>query len=328
MITPLVDQTTGVQTTVNGSSAPQLFTGLWSDSGIGLSGGNDELYIKGIAFPDDVTIFGGAGGDTIRIGELISFGQFGTGDVNVAGWLRIDEQFDTSIYDAEHIFLGRVTSESIIIQTNYGDDVVEFYNVTTTTTDPISLYMRGEDGHDVFNLAYVTVWGGMDLAPDKFVSYGNDLISMITSVVHGAARLDGAQGYNTIALNANQFLGAINISGNEANDTFIITNSFLNGYITLTSFGGNDYVRFENNVISEYVALSAGTGYDTVIVQSNQIYGATMYMGADSDSLTIRYNIFYTAAYFYGREGYDLLYNSGNLYLGPSGAWEFEVTQA
>jgi hypothetical protein len=254
--------------------------------------------------------------------------------VTFARDLRIDEQFDTSSADADQIFLGRVTvGNSLYIWGNYGNDSIELYNVTVNSVDfgvnGFATIIHADDGNDVVNVAYLTSRGFTEIQGDKIVS-GNDVISVITTVVYGNALFDGYYGINTIALNANQFLGKLNIIGNNGSNTVMLTNSFCAKLITLTTLTGNDSVRVENNTISEYLSIGTGSGYDSIVVQSNVIVGAFVTAGNDSDSVTVRNNLFYGRADFYGQASYDLLYASGNAAGIPGAAfyfWEFEVIQ-
>jgi hypothetical protein len=89
-------------------------------------------------------------------------------------------------------------------------------------------------------------------------------------------------------------------------------------------------MRVENNTISEYLSVASGNGYDSIVIQSNQIVGAFVTAGNDSDTVTVRNNLFYGRADFYGQAGYDLLFASGNAAAIPGAAyyfWEFEVIQ-
>jgi hypothetical protein len=334
LITPLVDAATGQATTVNGGLTPVLLTGVTGGLNASFSGGNDELYVKDYAFGGNGRIYGQQGADTIRLGALVTYGQSGTGDVSFGGSVRLDEQSDTSAADGDYFFLGRVVVDEFLEISGYhGNDTIEFYNVRVlgqdmTFGDPLKLY--GNDGNDIFNLAYTTVHGDATISTDGLYG-GNDLVSVITSVIHGAAYIDVWHGANTVALNANQFLNTLEIYSEIGNDTVILTNSYCVKKVTMTSFyatsNGNDSFRIEGNIISERIYLNSGSGSDSVIIRSNQIATAGIFCGAGSDALTVRYNLFYGHADFVGGTEFDVLYLSGNAFQSTYAYYEFESIQ-
>jgi hypothetical protein len=334
LITPLVDEATGQQTTVNGSALPIVLTGVTGGLAAPLGGGNDELYVKDFAFGGNGSIRGDQGADTIRIGAWVAYGQSGTGDVSFDGFLRIDEQLDSSASHGDYMFLGRViVDEFIEITGHHGNDVYEFYNVRALGQALLSgaaLKLWGNDGHDVFNLAYTTVHGNTMFSTDGQFG-GNDLVSVITSVFHGSTYIDVWHGYNTVALNANQFLSTLEIFTETGNDTVILTNSFCVKKVTMSSFfwssNGNDSFRIEGNTISERIYLNSGSGSDGVIIRNNQIVTAGIFCGAGSDALTVRNNVFYGHADFLGGTEFDVLYLSGNLFHSTYAYYEFESIQ-
>jgi hypothetical protein len=334
-ITPLADLATGQQTTVNGSSSPIVLTGVTGGLTAGLNAGNDELYVKDYAFTGNGRIWGQAGADTIRLGALVTYGRSGTGDVSFGGSLRIDEYQDTSAADGDYIFLGRVVvDEYIDILGYHGNDTVKFYNVYALGqrmppgSDPLRL--SGNDGNDVFDIAYTTVHGDVWMSTDGLYG-GNDVVSVITSVFYGGTYIDVWHGVNTVALNANQFLKTLEIYSEIGNDTIILTNSYCVKKVTMASFyvnsNGNDSFRVEGNIISERIYLSSGSGVDSVIVRNNQIATAGIFTGAGSDALTVRYNVFYGHADFVGGTEFDVLYLSGNLFHSSYAYYEFESIQ-
>jgi hypothetical protein len=330
-ITPLIDQATGQPTTVNGLPLPVILDGATGLSAT-LGAGNDELYVKDFAFSGDGTIYGDQGADTIRIGAWVAYGSTGTGDVSFTGKLRISEQFDNSIADRDNIFLGRVTATRIEVGTYFGDDYVELYDVRATgSTDGYpTLWLRGYDGSDVFNVAYATVSGNMKISTDG-IETGHDLVSMITSVVHGSAYIDVWHGVNTVALNANQFLITLEIYHEIGDDTIRLTNSFCNKKVTITGFyntnNGNDAITIEGNTISERIYIYSGGGNDSIVVRANQIVTAAIYSAGGYDGVTVRNNVFYGHVDMVAGSEYDILYLSGNLFYSTYAYYEFESVQ-
>jgi hypothetical protein len=334
LITPLVDVATGHQTTVNGGATPVVLSGVVGGLSAVLSSGNDEIYVKDLAFAGNGWIFGDQCADTIRVGAWVAYGQSGTGDVSFGGSLLIDEQLDVSVYDSDYIFLGRVfVDETIDINGQHGNDTIELYNVTALGQNVVvgdTLKLRGNDGNDVYNLAYTTVHGGALFSTDG-VFGGHDLVSMITSVVHGRMYIDVWHGFNTVALNANQFLSTLELYSGTGSDTVILTNSYCVKKVTMTGIfvtaGDNDSFRIEGNTISERLYLNAGIGADSVIIRNNLIVTAGIFCGAGSDALTVRNNVFYGHSDFVGGTEFDVLYLSGNLFLSTYAYYEFESIQ-
>jgi hypothetical protein len=329
LITPLIDEATGQQTTVNGGTAPVLLTGLTNDAGIALGHGDDEIYILDLNVPGGMNLSGDQGRDTLRLGTWVAFGLPGTGDVTFGGLLRIDESLETSSADGDEIFLGRVTTGQIDIRGRHGNDFIEIYNAKSNGTLPgPAAIIDGGENDDVLNIAYFTVHGEMQLYGDQ-VTTGNDLISLITSVVYGKAYIDVWQGSNTIAINANQFLGVLEIYSEQGTDSITLTNSFCSQKVVISSFysasNGNDTIWVTGNTMSDLLRIVAGSGYDNVTVQSNQIVKAYISAGSESDVVSVRYNVFYGHADILGGSGYDLLYFSGNLFWSTYSAYEFEA---
>jgi hypothetical protein len=330
LITPVANS----GTTVNGSAAPVLLNGVTGGLAVNMNQGNDEITVKDFAFNGDGLIDGSQGADKIKLGAWVAYGQPGSGDVSFTGMLRIDEE-DTSAADADYIFLGRVTvGNRIDIGSGLGNDYVEFYNarangVGAGTSDVV--WIRGEDGDDIFNLAYVTSLGDVTLSADALAT-GHDLVSVITSAFHGATYIDVWHGSNTVALNANNFHSTLEIFSETGNDTITLTNSLCSKKITIVSFyqnsNGNDTIRIEGNAISERLWLHSGSGYDGVTIQGNQIATANIWAGGDSDSMVVRYNVFFGHSDFVGDAGYDLLYFSGNLFHSTYAIYLFESIQA
>ena len=231
LITPLNGTTLSTETTAP-STDPMLISGFTNNLSVNMNGGNDELYIKDVVVGGEGLIFGGAGADIIRICAWVAYGQQGTGDVSFAHDLRVDEQFDNSTADGDQIFLGRVTvGYSLFVWGNIGNDSIELYNVTVNSGEVglngLATVLHADDGNDVINVAYLTSRGFTDIQGDRLVTgSGNDVLSVITTVVYGNAMIDSYYGINTIALNANQFLGKLNVVGNNGTNTLILTNSF------------------------------------------------------------------------------------------------------
>ncbi|MEX2142798.1 MAG: hypothetical protein WD894_26315 [Pirellulales bacterium] len=331
LITPLTDQATGQQTTIDGSAAPLVMSGVTGGLAANMFAGNDEFYLKDFAFGGGGWITGNAGADTIRVGAWVAYGTEGTGDVSFAGKLRVSEQSDNSIADHDNIFVGRVTAERVEVSGRFGNDYVELYDVTATgATDGYpTLYLLGEDGSDSFNIAYTTAYGNAKIIMDT-VQTGHDLVSMITSVIHGTAYIDVWHGTNTIALNANQFLMTLDIWSEIGDDTIKLTNSFFNKKVSIASFhtnNGNDAITVENNTISERLYVSSGSGNDTIVVQANQIVTAAIYSGAGYDGVIVRSNIFYGHIDMVAGTEYDVLFLSGNLFYSTYAYYEFESIQ-
>jgi hypothetical protein len=333
ILTPLTDAATGQLTRVNGSTQPVLLTGMTGRLNATMFGGNDEFYLKDLAVIGDGYIRGDSGADTIRVGAWVAYGTTGTGDVSFTGKLVVTEQYDNSVSDVDRVFMGRLTlGTRIEISTGFGDDFVEFYDVTANgpADHPYALLLRGDDGSDNFNIAYTTVYGNMKITTDA-IQTGNDLVSMITSVVHGTAYIDVWHGYNTVALNANQFLNTLEIYHEIGDDTIRLTNTFCNKKVTITGFytqaNGNDAITIENNTISERIYIYSGGGNDSIVVRSNKIVTAAFYTVGGYDSMTVRNNIFYGHVDFVAGTEYDILYMSGNLFYSTYAYYEFESVQ-
>jgi hypothetical protein len=334
LITPLVDQATGQQTTVNGSSAPFVLGGVNAGLIVQLKGGNDEFYLRDYAFNGSAQIQGDAGADTLRIGNWVAYGSTGTGDVSFTGKLYMTEQLDTSPNDGDYIFLGRLTvGERIHMRTARGADYVEFYDVKINGNNmqgfPYALALNAEEEYDVVNIAYMTLHGRMKLDVDG-LDYGNDVVSIITSVFYDTAYINAWEGSNTVALNANQFLSTLEIYSERGNDTIRLTNSFCNKKITITGVwheNGNDSVTISGNTISERLYIWMAGGNDTIVVTGNQIVTAGIFSSTGYDGVIVRYNIFYGHVDIDGGSEYDILYLSGNLFYSTYAYYNFESVQ-
>jgi hypothetical protein len=333
LITPLVDVATGQQTTINGSSSPIVLSGFTGLSVV-LKGGNDEVYVKDLAFNGDGRFRGGAGADTIRIGAWVAYGTAGTGDVSFTGELNLTENDETLTTEGDYIFVGRVTvNERIWVRSGRGADYIEFYDVEAYGINQEGFYtlvLNSEEEYDVFNIAYTTAHGKLQLDVDG-MDYGNDVVSIITSVFYGDAYINAWEGSNTVALNANQFLSTLEIYSERGHDTIQITNCFCNKKITITGAwqeNGNDSVTITGNTISERLYIWMGGGNDTIVVTGNRIVTAGIYGSTGYDGIIVRYNVFYGHVDINGGSEYDVLFFSGNLFYSTYAYYYFESIQA
>jgi hypothetical protein len=331
LITPLVDSATGQQTTVNGNADPFVMTGVTGDLTYRGGAGNDEFFVKGFAFNGDGVFFGDDGADRITVGEYVPYGTQGTGNISFTGQLYMSEQYETPTGNKDdYYFLGALTvGTRIMTEGKYGNDTLEMYGVTANgSIDGYpTAYLRGQDGSDVVNMAYVTLYGNLNIQMDGD-NTGNDLISIITSVVHGTAYLDVWHGTNTIALNANQFLLTTDVWSEIGNDTMVFTNTFFNKKLNISSIytnNGNDSITLVNNTISERVYIWAGSGNDTIDIRSNVIVTAGIFSAGGYDGVIVRYNRFLGQVDLVGGSEYDVLYMSYN--TGPIAYYEFESVQ-
>jgi hypothetical protein len=314
-------------TTIDGNAGEMVITGV--TGGFTFSGGqgNDQLTVKDFAFNGDAAIFGDAGADIIKIGDSL------TGNISFTGRLVVTEQAEgINSSDNDYVSLGRLTvGTRILVETWGGNDTINLYDVRANgSTDGFpTLHIRGQTGSDVVNIAYATVYGDMKILMDSN-EVGNDLISMITSVVYGPAYLDVWNGVNTVALNANQFLSTTEIWSEVGNDTITLTNTFFNKRLNISGGAennGDDRITLTNNTISERVYIYAGGGNDTIDIRSNQIVTAGIFSAGGYDGVIVRNNIFYGQADFVGGSEYDVLFMSGNLFLAPYGYYQFESVQ-
>jgi hypothetical protein len=333
VVTPLQDAATGQQTTVNGSAAPIVITGVTGGLTFRGEEGNDEFSVKDFAFNGDGRMLGDSGADRITIGAYVPYGTQGTGDISFSGELYISEQYESNTGNpGDYYFLGNLTvGTRITVEGWYGNDTLEMYDVTAYGSNDgfATAYIRGQDGSDVVNMAYTTLYGNLKILMDG-ENTGNDLISIITSVVHGTAYLDVWHGTNTIALNANQFLKTTDVWSEIGNDTMTFTNTFFNKKLNISSIynnNGNDSITLVNNTISERVYVSTGNGNDTIDMRSNLIVTAGIFSGGGYDGVIVRNNVFYGHADFVGGTEYDILFMSGNLFYSTYGYYEFESVQ-
>jgi hypothetical protein len=334
LITPLTDAATGQPTTINGSSTPIVLSGF-AGLDVIMYAGNDEFYVKDVAFSGDADLRGDEGADTFRVGAWVAYGTSGTGDVSFGGKFYMEEQFEYAATDGDYIFLGRVTvNEYINLRSGRGADYVEFYDVkvlgNNLGTFPYTVYLNAEEEYDVINLAYTTVYGKTTIDSDG-LDYGNDVVSIITSVFHNAAYINVWEGSNTVALNANQFLSTLEIYSERGQDTIRLTNSFCNKKVTITGFwhdNGNDSVTIQGNTISERIYIWMAGGNDTIVVTGNQIVTAGLFSSTGYDAMIVRSNVFYGHVDMVAGSEYDILYFSGNLFYSTYAYYEFESVQA
>jgi hypothetical protein len=343
IVTPLVDAATGQQTLLEGAAAPILYTGVTGFAS-GLGAGNDELYIRDFVFSTgDVIVSGQAGADTIHIGKKVSYGTFGTGDVFVGGRVSISEAADVSNSDADNILLGRLTiQEELDIYGDLGDDYIDLYNVSVNgnITSGNTVLIHGQEGSDVYNIAYLNCVGGMQLTADT-LTVGNDLISFITSSVSGRAYFDVWHGTNTVAINACNFYDKVEIYTETGADTIRLTYSNVSLQVVMSSFyqhtNNSDSITVQGCTIGGQLYIIAGAAYDTITILGNSLTTAYINAGADSDAVIFRYNsVLVWAEFWGGNTGYDVLYLSGNAFYGhlyygypPPGyaVYEFESIQ-
>lgn len=333
LLTPLPDPVTGVPTTtINGSSAPLLIRAVDGDVRIDVGAGDDRLFVHTVTFANDLQIYHGTGADDIDVGKYYAINQPGEGDVAVTGKFLIDAVVGDDTWGevpgdgADNIFFGRFSSLRFEAHTRGGNDYLQVYNARIKNL--MRVYTDG--GDDNINFAYITgstLWLDSD-DPMLPATMGHDLVSLITSAFVDVRAYVEA-GYNTVALQANNFSGKLRVWGHTNPQTYSISGSIIGGVVDLettlsaadsikissTTFGsmlkivtdgGNDYVEIQGNVINTFYAL-LGDGYDTLVFRNNDVFEASSaYGGALSDSL----------------------YNSGNLIRKYLGFLEFEYFAA
>ncbi len=316
------------QTTLEGATDEILFTGVTGNVKYLGNLGDDDVTVHSLSVNGDLRIEIPEGASNIRLGTWIAYGLPGTTDVSVGGTLSI-RAWDSSGADGhDDIFLGRtwVTGKAEVY-TGGGNDTLEVYNARAGIVE----FFTG-DGNDAMNLAYlqatnpavsVKIYGD---DPNQFAP-GNDSISIITTSSVAKVVVDGGEGFNTLALNANNFGNELMlIVGGYGNNTVILTNSIVAGRCYFFGSQGHDYLTVTGNQIYGKLGVYPSQGNDGATITANLLTQVEVIMDYGNDGVYFRNNNCLDYVQLWGGSGSDLLGVSGNAFHNGALWLTFEVT--
>jgi hypothetical protein len=315
------------QTTLQGSTDEIVFSGVTGNVKYLGNLGDDDTIVHDLSVGGDLRIEIPEGTSTVRIGAWVAYGQPGTGDVNVGGTLSVRAWDSAGPDGADYVFLGRTwVSGKIEVYTGGGNDTLEVYNARAGIVE----FFTGDDS-DVINIAYlqqtnssvsVKIYGddSSQSAP------GHDLVSIITTSAVAKMVVDGGQGYNTLALNANNFGNELTlIVGGYNNNSITLTNSYVAGRCYFFGSYGNDAITITGNTISGKLGVYPSQGNDSATITANLLTQVEVIMEYGDDAVYFRNNLCYDYVQLWGGSGSDLLGVSGNVFHNGSLWLTFEV---
>lgn len=251
--------------TVSGGSGNDTLSGGDGDDTIDAGGGNDTL--EGGAGDDN--LFGGAGNDAIEggAGNDNLFG--GTGNDNIAGG------------DGDDILDGgsgpdRMTGgagNDLYYVDNKKDVVNETDNAGTSDTVPaVNLSDLGSQIDTVVSSVKYTLTNyveNLTLAESsaKIAGTGNGLGNLITGNA-GSNKLSGLAGNDTLDGGA----GADKLTGGEGQDAFRFSNLASGGTDTVTDFAAGDQLAFDIGVFAALANADANNYRDYLVLAKNSLF--------------------------------------------------------
>ncbi len=317
-------------TTLEGATNQIVFTGVTGNVKYLGNLGDDDVIVHSLNVGGDLRIEIPEGSSNVRLGTWIAYGLPGTTDVNVGGTLSIRAWDSSGADGADNIFLGRtwVTGKAEVY-TGGGNDTLEVYNARAGIVE----FFAG-DGNDAMNLAYlqatnpavsVKIYGD---DPNQSAP-GNDSISIITTSTVAKVVTDGGEGFNTLALNANNFGNELMlIVGGYGNNTVILTNSIVAGRCYFFGSQGHDSLTVTGNQIYGKLGVYPSQGNDGATITANLLTQVEVIMDYGNDGVYFRNNNCLDYVQLWGGSGSDLLGVSGNAFHNGSLWLTFEVVTA
>jgi hypothetical protein len=315
------------QTTLEGGTDELIFTGVTGNVKYLGNLGDDDCIVHDLNVAGDLRIEIPEGSSNVRIGVWVAYGLLSTGDVIVGGTLSV-RAWDSAGPDGhDYVFLGRAwTSGRAEVYTGGGNDTLEVYNAAAGIVE----FFTG-DGHDAMNIAYlqqtnpavsVKIYGD---DPSQSAP-GNDSISIITTSTVARMVVDGGQGYNTLALNANNFGNELTlIVGGYGNNNVILTNSIIAGRCYFFGSYGHDGLTVTGNSISGKLGVYPSQGNDGATITANVLTQVEVIMEYGNDAVYFRNNLCYDYVQLWGGSDSDLLGVSGNAFHNGALWLTFEV---
>jgi hypothetical protein len=315
------------QTTLEGGTDEITFTGVTGNVKYLGNLGDDDCIVHDLSVGGDLRIEIPEGSSIVRIGIWVAYGLLSTGDVSVGGTLSV-RAWDSSGPDGnDYVFLGRTSVNGRAeVYTGGGTDTLEVYNAAAGIVE----FFTG-DGSDAINIAYlqatnpavsVKIYGDDPSQPAP----GNDSISIITTSTTAKVVVDGGQGYNTLALNANNFGNELTlIVGGFGNNTVILTNSIIAGRCYFFGSEGHDGLTVTGNSISGKLGVYPSQGNDGATITANVLTQIEVIMEYGNDAVYFRNNLCYDYVQLWGGSDSDLLGVSGNAFHNGALWLTFEV---
>jgi hypothetical protein len=315
------------QTTLEGGIDEIIFTGVTGSVKYLGNLGDDDCIVHDLAVGGDLRIEIPEGSSNVRIGIWVAYGLLSTGDVTVGGTLSV-RAWDLAGPDGnDYVFLGRTwVNGRAEVYTGGGNDTLEVYNAAAGIVE----FFTG-DGNDAINIAYlqatnpavsVKIYGDDPSQPAP----GNDSISIITTSTAAKVVVDGGQGYNTLALNANNFGNELTlIVSGYGNNTVIVTNSLIAGRCYFFGSYGHDGLTVTGNSISGKLGVYPSSGNDGATITANVLTQVEVIMEYGNDAVYFRNNLCYDYVQLWGGSDSDLLGVSGNAFHNGALWLTFEV---
>ena len=264
---------------------------------------------------DGVTVDGGAGNDTIALGESvsgISATKFagGAGADLIGNYTWINSTLATGSTAALN------TAENMTIDGGAGNDTIAFYQAGTNQPETVfrSATIVGAQGTDSIN---------MEVASGAFVNSqvlgggGNDTIFLdfASGSAFTAAGGGGDDAISFIADSAsNSFLGGdvegLALSDWDGNDS--ISGSIKGGSgVTVFGGGGNDEIVFDIDAMKD-LDIAGNQGNDTIRVSGTLGYLSAEIMAGGGDDLVLASGVQMSGASIFGGGGNDTIqYGTG-----------------
>lgn len=293
--------TPGGATTVNGSAAAQVFTGLAAGGvTITLGGGNDAVSILHFNPTGKIAIVGGAGADRITVTESTMHGptklDLGAGD-NALGLCSATFEGTLTLKSgkgsggAASIDCGNVANQW---STTDGTAVLVENGATN------DLVVKLGAGNDAFALVGSTVHGAVKATfgggSDGVVVCGTLIDADVSLALGGSsasaqhvvcATMEGtadATGQSAVAIGNTPIGGSLVVTGGAGDDVVALAGEGITGDVTAKLGAGNNVLRGNSVTFSKGWTTKTGKGADLVDFNDFLVTGVAKLLLGDGDN--------------------------------------------
>ncbi|MDX1964635.1 MAG: hypothetical protein SFX18_15905 [Pirellulales bacterium] len=277
-------------TTLNGDPLflPQSFAGV-KNILVYAKGGDDFFQFNNISL-DNFLMFGGDGDDQLQSGSGLFpdiTTQMGLDAAIAAGSVNLNQNIHFDGGDGNDCadFI-RTFGEAIWdFNLGNGNDTMTTY---WSTSGAMSIVTDNDD--DIVNLGYHIAYREVTIDGAK----GNDFINVFISAFQDAFVAFGGAGYDTLAVDTNNFAKFATLDGGSEDDYLLFASSIVADQLALLGGSGNDTIILGKHVngtsggnIAKKLLLDGGSGNDKVTIGNNAFDEFFGLLGSGDDQVTI-----------------------------------------
>jgi large repetitive protein len=285
---------TGIQTTVNGNSSPQTFSGISGNVNINMNAGNDAVSIgsfaQAISLPGNLKINLGSGSDKLSVANA-----------TIVGGLSI-----TGNTTAKKVELALVNIGEANFNSGKNDCVIDLPNGSNISVDSrtnierdLTIKGTGAGSGDSITLDGITVHRDVSITTSK--NQGDNIDVDLISV-GGNFSIDGDNpGSEVITMNKATISGDMSLETGSGDDAVVVTSSSVGKNATIQTGAGDDLVRLGEGITSfglepaffdaGQISVNLGKGDDVLrLGETETTHGGSYAGGKGDDGVFIDFN--------------------------------------